>query len=50
VDKHRSCLASLKNKEFMILEKLCSNSISQTDKEKFEKELEETRLEIKKLR
>jgi len=48
VDEHSS-LASLKNKEFLILKKLCDNSISQTDKEKFEKELEETRLEIKKL-
>jgi hypothetical protein len=45
----QSYLASLKNKEFRILEKLCNNSISQTDKEKFEKELEETRLEIEKL-
>jgi hypothetical protein len=49
MDKHGSYLASLKNKEFMILEKLCSNSISQIDKEKFEKQLEETRLAIKKL-
>ena len=46
----RSYLASLKNKEFLILEKLCNNSIPQTDKEKFEKELEEIRLEIEKLR
>jgi len=44
-----SYLATLKNKEFLILKKLCDNSISQTDKEKFEKQLEETRLEIKKL-
>jgi hypothetical protein len=48
MDKH-SYLVSLKDKEFLILEKLCNNSISQTDKEKFEKELEETRLEIEKL-
>ncbi len=48
MDEH-SYLASLKDKEFRILEKLCNNSISQTDKEKFEKELEETRLEIEKL-
>ena len=41
---------ALKNKEFLILKKLCDNSISQTDKEKFEKQLEETRLEIEKLR
>jgi len=45
-----SYLASLKNKEFLILKKLCNSSISQTDKKKFEKELEQTRLEIKKLR
>jgi len=44
-----SYLKSLKNKEFLILEKLCNNSISQTDKKKFEKELEEIRLEIEKL-
>ena len=48
MDEH-SYLASLKNKEFLILKKLCDNSISQTDKEKLEKQLEETRLEIKKL-
>jgi len=48
MDEH-SYLASLKNKEFLILKKLCNNSISQDDKEKFEKQLEETRLEIKKL-
>ena len=44
-----SYLATLKNKEFLILKKLCDNSMSQIDKEKFEKQLEETRLEIKKL-
>ena len=48
MDEH-SYIASLKNKEFLILKKLCDNSISQTNKEKFEKELEQTRLEIKKL-
>jgi len=48
MDEH-SYLASLKNREFLILKKLCNNSISQIDKEKCEKELEETRLEIKKL-
>ncbi len=48
MDEH-SYLASLKNKEFRILEKLCNNSVSQTDKEKFEKELEDTRLEIEKV-
>lgn len=42
-------LTSLKNKEFLILRKLCDNSISQTEKEKFEKELKEIRLEIEKL-
>jgi len=42
-------LSSLKNKEFLILKKLCENSISQTEKEKLEKELEETRSEIGKL-
>ncbi|MDH3657730.1 MAG: hypothetical protein OEM77_06300 [Nitrosopumilus sp.] len=42
-------LSSLKNKEFLILKKLCDNSINQTEKEKLEKELEETRSEIKKL-
>jgi hypothetical protein len=45
-----SYFASLKNKEFLILQKLCDNSISSTEKEKFEKDLEETRLEIEKLR
>ena len=44
-----SYLASLKNKEFLILQKLCDDSISQDQKEKFEKELEETRQEIEKL-
>ncbi len=43
-------LMMLKNKEFSILEKLCDNSVSQTEKEKLEKELKETRLEIEKLR
>ena len=41
--------ASLKNKEFLVLQKLCDDSLSSTDKEKYEKELEEIRLEIKKL-
>ena len=39
--------ASLKNKEFLVLQKLCYNSPSLTDKKKFEKELEEIHLEIK---
>jgi hypothetical protein len=42
-------LASLKNNKFLILKKSCNSSISQIDKEKFEKELEQTQLEIKKL-
>ena len=41
--------ASLKNKEFLILKKLCDNSISQNEKEKIENELREVRMEIKKL-
>ena len=44
-----SYLSSLKNKEFLILEKLCNNSISKTEKEEFEVELRKVRLEIKKL-
>ena len=40
---------SLKNKEFLILEKLCDKSLSQEDREKTELELEEIREEIKKL-
>jgi len=42
-------LTSLKNKEFLILQKLCDISISNTEKEKFEKELVKVRSEIKKL-
>ncbi|MCE9617011.1 MAG: hypothetical protein K8Q88_01430 [Nitrosarchaeum sp.] len=42
-------LSSLKNKEFQILRKLCDNSIPRLEKEKLEKELKETRLEIEKL-
>jgi hypothetical protein len=42
-------LSSLKNKEFLILQKLCDNSILPLEKEKLEKELEEIRLEIEKL-
>jgi hypothetical protein len=45
----QSYLASLKNKEFLILRKLCDDLVPQTEKEKFEKELEEIRLEIEKL-
>ena len=44
-----SYLSSLKNKEFLILEKLCNNSISNNEKEEFEAELREIRLEIKKI-
>ncbi len=43
-------LSSLKNKEFLILNKLCSDSISPMDKELLEKELKELRSEIEKLR
>ncbi|HET9008987.1 MAG TPA: hypothetical protein VFN17_02575 [Nitrosarchaeum sp.] len=39
-------LASLKNKEFLILRKLCDNSISPSEKEELENELEKTRSEI----
>lgn len=42
-------LSSLKNKEFLILQKLCNNSILPPEKEKLEKELKETRLEIERL-
>ncbi len=42
-------LSSLKNKEFLLLQKLCDNSISQYDKEKLEKELKKIRSEIEKL-
>ncbi len=48
MDEH-SYLESLKNKEFLILQKLCNSSISQVEKEKLEKELKDTRLEIIKL-
>ena len=48
--REHNYLSSLKDKEFLILKKLCDNSISQTEKEKLEKELEETRTKIKKLR
>jgi hypothetical protein len=44
-----SYFASLKNKEFLILEKLCDESIPPTEKEKMEKDLRYIRLEIKKL-
>jgi len=42
-------LTSLKDREFFILRKLCSDLISSIEKEKFEKELEQVRLEIKKI-
>ena len=32
-------LASLNNKEFLILKKVCDNSISQTNEEKFENKI-----------
>jgi len=46
--KH-SYLSSLKDKEFLILRKLCDDSISQIEKEELEKELKNTRTKIKKL-
>lgn len=42
-------LSSLKNKEFLILQKLCDNSISKSEQEKLENELKEIRLEIESL-
>ena len=44
-----SYLSSLKNKEFLILEKLCNNSISTDTKNELEAELSEIRLEIEKI-
>ncbi|MEX0861377.1 hypothetical protein [Nitrosopumilus sp.] len=44
-----SYLSSLKNKEFLILKKLCDDSLSLNSKEKLQAELEEVRTEIKKL-
>lgn len=44
-----SYLSSLKNKEFLILRKLCDNSISQSEKKNMEIELEKVRIEIGKL-
>ena len=41
--------SSLKNKEFRILRKLCENTISHIEREELQKELEEIRLEIKKI-
>ena len=41
--------ASLKNKEFLILQKLCNNSIPPSEKEELENKLKEIRFEIKKL-
>lgn len=43
-------LSSLKNKEFLILQKLCDDSLSLDSKEKLRVELEEVRTKIKKLR
>jgi len=47
--REHSYLAELKNKEFLILQKLCNNSMPQNEKEELEKELKETRMEIEKL-
>jgi len=44
-----SYLSTLKDKEFFILRKLCDNSITFIEREKLEKKLKKTRLEIKKL-
>lgn len=42
-------LSSLKNKEFLILEKLCDNSLTLDVREKLKSELDDIRTEIKKL-
>lgn len=42
-------LTSLKNKEFLVLQKLCNNSIPQIEKNKLEDELNKIRAKIKKL-
>ena len=42
-------LSSLKNKEFLILEKLCDNSLTLDVQEKLKFELDEIRSKIKKL-
>lgn len=42
-------LGSLKNKEFLLLQKLCDASLSDSEKVKFKKLLEETRREIESL-
>ena len=42
-------LASLKDKEFLILQKLCDDSLSLDVKEKLKIELEKIRSEIRKL-
>jgi len=43
-------LASLKDKEFTILKKLTNNSLSESEKTKLIKELEQVREEITRLR
>ena len=48
--KEQSYRESLKNKEFLILEKLCDESLSHEDREKIEDQLEEIREEIERLR
>ncbi len=42
-------LSSLKNKEFLILQKLCDNSFTLDVQEKLKTKLEKIRLDIKKL-
>ena len=44
-----SYLSSLKNKEYLIMRKLCDNTISPLEKKNLEKELASIRLEIEKL-
>ena len=41
--------ASLRDKEFFLMRKLCDDSITSDDKTKFINELEKVRMEIKKL-
>ena len=43
-------LESLKDREFAILEKLSNNTVSTDEKDRLEKELEEVREEIEKIR
>ncbi|HEY4681286.1 MAG TPA: hypothetical protein VIH04_08500 [Nitrosarchaeum sp.] len=49
MDNNYDHLISLKNKEFTILKKLTSNDISENEKNKLIKELEQVRAEITRL-